>query len=433
MHPARLRKDQAVKTRTTVLITPAFTLLSGDRGTVDGALTPADTWSVGPDALAARVARLFTGEGVILVDAAAADTLNVTDTWTTYEAGNVRAYLGRLDTLTAECDLVAGAWHQDTVAQFDLFHRLTGVAYHRSPGVAGLSLLQHLNPRQKGRKQIVWDSQNPGDVASEAPYFPGHWQATPPRGAFLHAYDKRRSGLAAMNVLQVARYSLKRHPGKRVYDRSLAGWWLAEVPAWNDPRMPDPAGYGETVTVGNGRVARWLTGPTIDLLNDLAEQGVSAGVTDIHDAYLSERARIFLPWADRVEQAFQQADTLAANGSTQAAVVAETIKGVYRETAGMFVGANSWVRRSDWFGAKVAMERANGWRTAWKVGNKLDRWPVMVDGDAWWYADDREDGAAAAPVWTDEAGKQQGMVLGTKLGHWRHHGTREAATMRGSK
>jgi hypothetical protein len=72
-------------------------------------------------------------------------------------------------------------------------------------------------------------------------YYPEDWRRDDP-ARFRHGYDRRRSGLAAMGVVQVARYAL-RHTRKRTFDPKLAGWWLVEIPPWNIPWMPNPAGY----------------------------------------------------------------------------------------------------------------------------------------------------------------------------------------------
>lgn len=408
--------------RKTVLITPAYTVLDATRV----ARTPSDLWSGGVDALVTRVKTLFRGEGVILLDQAAARALGVSKSWTTYN-GDPRVYLGLLSDL-ADTPLCEASSDRITTARFTLFADLVGVAYHRSPGVAGLNLLQNLHPKGS-TKPVVWDSPQPDD-AHEVAYSPGRFRR-PTQHTFIHGYDRRRAGLAAMNTVQVARYALRFKPGQRVFDPALAGWWLCEIPPWVDDRMPDPAGYS-----GVGRV-RWLTNPTISLINWLAELGISAGIQHIHGAYVAPKSRLFLSWAERVERAYQTADGLMSTpvdasrwpGITQkdAEQVRDTIKGVYRETGGMFTGADSWVRRHDWYSAIVAMIRATMWRSAYKVGQATGRWPVTVDGDKWWYGADQEDGAEAAPVW-EEAGKSRGMILGDKLGQWRYNGTREVNT-----
>jgi hypothetical protein len=402
-----------VTTRKAVLITPEYTLLSGK----DIARTPADTYAAGPVALAERVAPLFREEGVVLVDAEGARRLKLDSSWLTVD-GNPRVYLGVLD--DQDNPLIRSHWHQDTVASFALFHELLGVAFHRSPGVAGLSLLQHMHPKGK-TKPIVWESDQPKD-AYEAQYFPEDWRRDDP-ARFRHGYDRRRSGLAAMGVVQVARYAL-RHTRKRAFDPKLAGWWLAEIPPWNIPWMPDPAGY-----CMHGRhphsCLRWLTSPTIELLNELALQGVSEGVRFIHDSWVADRSRLFYEWSGTIETAHNKAEAMM-NGRDSAGFpvaqaldaerVRDALKQVYRETAGMFAGADSWVKRPDWYAAKVAVERSNAWRKVWNAvkGQREPRYPTRVDGDKWWFASDAEDGAAAAPP---------GLTIGTALGEWRLDGT----------
>jgi hypothetical protein len=401
----------------TVLITPEYTLLSG---TPEPRRTPLDTYEAGPEALARRVAPLFgSGEGVVLVDREGARRLNLADSWLTVD-GDPRVYLGVVD--EQDNPLVRDLWHQDTVQSFAMFHDLMGVAYHRSPGVAGLSLLQHLYPKGK-TKPIVWQSDGPAD-AYELQYYPEDFRRADP-ARYVHGYDRRRSGLAAMGNLQVARYAL-RHTRKRTFDQRLAGWWRVEVPAWNDPTMPNPAGYCEHDAGGPNHVCiRWLTTPTIVLLNELATQGVSEGVRFMHDSWVADQSRLFEQWANVIEHAHSQAEK-AMSGRDSAGLplahamdaerVRDAVKAVYRETPGMFAAASSWVRRPDWFAAKVALERCNAWRAVWRSTRAALRpqYPCMVDGDKWWFPSDVEDGVAAAPA---------GISIGNKLGQWRYDGT----------
>jgi hypothetical protein len=210
----------------------------------------------------------------------------------------------------------------------------------------------------------------------------------------------------------------------------MRGWWMCTVPAWNDPRMPDPAGYGPPVDAAGGVRIRWLTASTILLLNELAESGHSAGIQHIWGSWTAPRSRLFQGWATKVEKAFQRAEAFmsARDGDGTPSVLAmdaervrDTIKATYREMPGMWDSAASWVTRPDWYAEKKALERANAWRTAWKLGQSRDVWPVRVDGDKWTYRSDVEDGEQAEPVsrWKDDPG----MTLGDKLGNWRLQST----------
>jgi hypothetical protein len=408
-----------VTTRKAVLITPEYTLLSG----TDIARTPADTYAAGPVALAERVAPLFRGEGVLLVDAEGARRLKLAETWQTVETTHgPRVYLGVID--QQDTPLIRSEWHQDTVASFEMFHELLGVPFHRSGGVAGLTLLQHLHP--KGRtKPIVWQTDGPPD-AYEMQYYPEDWRRDDP-ARFRHGYDRRRSGLAAMGVVHVARYAL-RHTRKRTFDPKLAGWWLVEIPPWNIPWMPNPAGYctKHPGAAPDHPCIRWVTSPTIELLNELALQGKSEGVRFVHDSWVGERSRLFYGWAAAIETAYNKAEAkmdgrdsagFPLGEALDAERVRDALKDVYRETPGMFANPDAgWIRRSDWFAAKVAVERSNAWRAVWNAigGQREPRYPTRVDGDKWWFASDAEDGAAAVPP---------GLKIGNALGEWRLDGT----------
>jgi hypothetical protein len=406
-----------------VYVSPAYTLLGPD----EFRETPADALSGGLAGMVARIRPMFRVEGVVLVRGPFAS--GVDRGWQTFP-GKPRVYVGDLDAIDPDdCPLI-GPVNSDTLASFALFHDLTGVAYHRSGGVAGLSLLQQLHPLGK-TAPIGWESDGPTSHAEEVAYAPADWQApwaasclTPETrmsmagGRFRHGYDRRRAGLAAMNTVHVGRTAL-RHVSRKTFDPAVAGWWLCEVPAWNDPRMPDPAGYcGHDHAQGDVCV-RWLTNPTIELLNQLAGEGVSAGVRIIHEAWISERSRLFLGWAETLNKAWLRAtammDTVDLDGAPSSLAqdakrARDAISDTYRQTPGMFGAPDSWVKREDWLAAKVAMERVTVWRTCWKVGKACDRWPAWIDGDTVYYHSDNEDAKAAVP---------DGMALGVGLGQWR--------------
>lgn len=397
----------------TVLVTPDFTLLSGSQVR----RTPPDAFAGGPAALVARIAPMFSREGVVLVDYDAARKLGLAESWQTFD-GDPRVYLGVVNEHTDP--LVRSGWSQDTVASHDMFHELVGVAFHRSPGVTGLSLLQKLYPKGKS-KPIAWQTDGPTD-AYELQYYPLDFRRDDP-ARFRHGYDRRRSGLAAMGVVQVARYAL-RHRKVRTFDARLAGWWKVEIPPWNEPRMPNPAGYCAHGPHPHACL-RWLTTPTIELLEELAQQGLSEGVRHIHDAWVADRSRLFFDWSNALETAHNHAEGWMngrdGNGyplpeALDAERVRDAIKAVYRETPGMFAGTGSWVARPDWFAAKVAVERCNAWRAVWRAMNlpalRESSWPTRVDGDKWWFPSDREDAVGASPV-----------RIGPQLGEWRHEGT----------
>lgn len=402
-----------------VLVTPDYTVLDGTKAVP----TPLDAWVNGPEQMARRIgAKQFDrkGEGVVLVDGDAARRLGVTDSWQTYD-GSPRIYLGSIDAIDW-CPLIHREWPQDTAGAFRLFHDRVGVAYHRSPGVTGLSLLQHLNPKGKA-KPIAWESPQPAGAA-EHQWYPEDW-----RGSwgtrYAHGYDKRRAGLAAMTTVRPARYAL-RHTGRMTFDPSYAGWWKIEVPAWNYALMPDPAGYcNQHDHQLDGVCVRWVTTPTMELLDQLAAEGVTEGARFVLDSWTSPRSTFTVGWAEHVERVYRDLQVLAGgqgDAETCTALpgdaerVLEALSAVYRETPGMFAGARSWVKRLDWYAAHVAVNRANLWRAAWKIGQQEDRWPIRFDGDKVWYPSDDPDGTAARPA---------GLTLGNRLGEYRHDGTAE--------
>lgn len=427
-----------------ILVTPAFTILDPDRAIADPERqafpTPTDAYAAGVDGLAEKLARFFDTEGVVLVDGPGARALRMSEGWTTVETkSGPRVYVGNLDKLGDAPLSPVFRSPVDTLGAFTAFHKLTGVAWHRSSGVAGLSLLQQMHPLGKS-KPIVWKTDGP-DGANEVAYNPASWRresADGASGAWIHGMDRRKAGLASFTTLEVARYGLRHQPGKKTYskDERLAGWLYAAIPVWNDPRMPDPAGpcYKHGVHRPGQPCTRWITHITADLLNELADEGVSEGVRFVRDAWLAPRSKVFANWAAKISRALVDAERAAmvVDQDGYPTSIAQdmdraydAVKAMYSETAGMLTGANSWVKRHDWYSAHVAMNRANPWRRAWEVGKQTGHWPVMVDGDKWWYRTDIEDGEKFAEQlsWDTPEGRR-GIVLGEQLGKWRHDGTR---------
>ncbi len=364
------------------------------------------------------------GEGVLLVDDRAGGmALGMDDGWITVPGGkDARVYVGSLANI-GWCPLIVGG-PLDTLAAFDLYHRLVGVPYHRSPGASGLGLLQKNHPRSAGKTApVVWETPGPHEnvkrPAFELPYFPTDWHRTDlvdgeKPAPFLVGVDKRRAGLGTLGVMRVARFALRHTPNKRTFDPTQAGWWLVKVPPWNWRRMPDPAGYGPD-TQGDG--IRWLSTPTIELLNWLAEIGLSQGIRgqDILDSWTSNACRLWERDAKQLETAWQSAYTLAGNaqGYPERPAVLEAVSATYREIPGMWAGANSWCKRPDWFGAHTATGRANMWRAVYKHGKETGVWPVKVDGDKWWFPADHAQGG------------RTNLKLGNALGEWRLDGFEE--------
>lgn len=276
-----------------------------------------------------------------------------------------------------------------TADALGLWSELTGSAYLWSPGVAALRVLQDMT--RAGRLKPTWKTDNPiGPGAAEerwSPWIGPAWSNTHtgpmgPDWSAGHAgqvwvFDKRRAGLAAAASTEVCIGRL-RHSGRSTFDRRLAGWWLIEVPAWNDPRLPHPCGPGVDPI-------RWVTTPTLALLDDLAQAG-RMGIARVVDSWTGPGRRLFRYWAQRMEQAYQFASVLE---SPIGEAVADAVKrGAAREAHGMMASGRGSVQRDDWHHAITATKRANIFRVIdAQLFNNADAVPLMVDDDAITYDD----------------------------------------------
>jgi hypothetical protein len=303
----------------------------------------------------------------------------------------------------------------DTIASMVLWHRVTGSAWVGNPGIAGTQILKALAPQRKeGTRKIppTWKPRTrnalgvalaygPDGPAKETDLLLRHWHHDQ-AGQFVHGYDANRAYIAALMVLEVSPLAL-RHTGRVAFDRRLAGWWKIELPhqsgrlAWALPHMPHPAGY----LLGDP-VERWVTTPTLALLEQLTDEGVFGGVR-ILDSWLgAAKDTVTRPFAERLRDAYMMygagtKDAVPGADSRDVYRVRLALKLAGRQVPGLWDHAANWIHRPDWWHALVAMDRANRWRLMWREGKTSGRWPVAVDHDTMYYVSDEEDPMAAAP------------------------------------
>jgi hypothetical protein len=444
-------------TRKALMVTPGYTLLDDDRAVP----TPDDTWSGGLGNLLGRVAKTMSGEGVLLVDQAAAEALHLpyrrdgapydgplldgwkmgaTGPWTTFYTDTIKVHVGVTSVLTPDrCPLVCPLWPHDTVGALKLWHDETGHAWAGTPGKVGAALMRELAPKEwvKGHHTSpswklandpmpgVLDGKVARDVASENAFDKGlAWRAAirHPRVEFEHAYDARRMYLAAAQACeQLAPYSLK-ETGPIEPDPKRAGWWLLELGAWTDPRIPAPAGppRGEPCTV-------WVTTPTLMLLDWLATAGGAYQPFKVLNSYTGRGKRLLRAWGELIEKTYQRATELMSERdaeqfptarATDAQRVRTAAKEVYRESVGLLNSRSAAIYRPDWHYSIIAQARSTLWRKVWAIGQAEDRWPVEWNGtDTVWYASGTED---------PEQGKPRGIDIEDRLGKFQVKNTREA-------
>lgn len=445
-HPATITAGM----RTVWYLTPTLTLA----GLRTATTTPSDVLQ----SIVTLLYRIATNlqaagqtEGLVLLDEAVAAQLGLRGAagsallyareagWTHSEAGadtsmvsfwadgRPTVHIGRLALLQARGTRAwpwsQTGWDADMVAALQAWHCLTGRAWSATPAVMGLELMHtHLQAwryrdradQQRQAPAILRDENTP-DGAGEAPWTPAMWRGVNgyQAGRYWHAYDRRRAGLTAAAAAKLAAAPLTR--GWHRFDRDRAGWWQISVPVWNDKRMPHPCGPGAT-----SWSRFWVTTSTMDLVADLAREGV-IDMPEVIDALTAPGRTLLRDWSDALEHAYQYPpDDDLYHPAANRPVVQQAVKEAANAGIGMLGKADgqSSIWRPDWMHAIAGLKRANGWRKAWQVGKATTaagdpRWPVAVDDDAWYYASDLSDPYQAAPP---------GLELGLdKRGSYRHH------------
>lgn len=457
-----------MKTRRALTITPGYTVTDqvpaelpepdGSPPPFDGYRvawpTPEGIWAKGLGALLDSLAPTFDGEGVIVLDGAAANALRLPT------GTNAKPVTAGLDEARAAGWLgpkKPGAWmefygtdrprlivgvsshpdfyrssvthaasHLDTTNRLSLWHDLTGSAWRGSPGIAGLTVLRAKLPElpMKGgkRKPSMKMTEGPDDGA-ELDIYPDDFQR-PQTTRYAHGYDATRMFLAAAGVVELSPWTL-RHTGRRVFTKNLAGWWKVELGPWNHAEMPSPAGPGESV--------RWVTSPTLELLQGLQEAGGPFQPFEVIDSWTANSRRILRTWSKTLEDAYLMCRAVAdeADGDKwgrdqDAAAVAQAVKEAYRQTIGLLKPNAGWdhtpTYRADWHYAIIAQARCNLWRKLWTVGQQSGRWPLEITVDNVWYGSDDPDPVSAVP---------DGLPLvnadghADRLGTFKPKGTRE--------
>lgn len=303
----------------------------------------------------------------------------------------------------------------DTVTAMDLWHRVTGVAWRGVAAMAGQAIMRAVVRGKSGRGRAKaeprWmtavEDGRPDPSASELEYREPHWRGTAPdprRYAYLLGYDLNRAYLSGAQIVKVTPWDLQA-TGKTPYAPDRAGWWLIDSAPWSDKRLPDPRGYA----VADDR--RWVTGPTMALLDELTAAGDYGGYEVIDSWTATGAGEILRPWAETLRDVTTHTATEAA-GPVEAAMVAEGARFAYKRAWGMLNKPTARVHRPDWAAAILAQSRCNLFRRMREIGRVLDRWPVWVSTDCIYYPAKTPDHVAECPTWIDEdSGKPRGIRL----------------------
>lgn len=282
------------------------------------------------------------------------------------------------------------------------YHELTRAAFHGTPGLAGISAVRD---RWRG-KQPKWVADSteiePANQDTEARYL---WKSPRPSDLpYAHRYDANVQYLAAAGVTEVALDEL-RHTGKREFCGKSAGYWKITVPVWNEDRLPNPVN-------GVPGQEKWVTSPTMGLLAQLAEDGLTV-MPDVLDSWTCDRtARVFRPFQERMRDAL--ADVAAEPFAADQDALTKALKLTYKEMIGLLYRPGGRIFRRDWNHAFQGMARSNQFRAIRKIALATGRYPDGIKLDAVTWGSDTADHEAASPV-----------PLRPGPGGWKHEETTE--------
>jgi hypothetical protein len=353
--------------------------------------------------------------------------------WTTFHGPNRPPI--HIGMLTYLCDPGEYPFATNAVSFLDrpYLHRawrdLTGSAFRGTPGVAGTAILRDLAALQ--RQQPTWQPSEPGRIGMELAYQLEHWRSPESDHGrlFEHGYDLNYMYLGAWVTAEVSAFGLRR-TGAIPFDRKRAGWWLVDIAPWNDPWLPDPAGYTGEDTSG----ARWVTTPTLALLEDLTAQGTHGGF-EIHDSWTGPASRAVLQRSgEKIRDALYMLDSIDVEDldvpvhiRTACPVLIGALKEAYRQAHGLMNREGGRCYRPDWYSAIVAQARSNLFRKLWTAYYQHGHRPLRVDVDNVWYASDSPDPVSCAPP-------NFKLAEGThKLGAFHHRGTKHISRPGGAQ
>lgn len=347
---------------------------------------------------------------------------------------------------TAETFPLYTGYPPDLVARLKLWHNTTGSAWRLGPGAAGLAVMGRLDRSRVARKGNIpttWKvtrAKDGPDDGFEDCYRRSTWVAPRPEHPlpYLHCFDNIRAYIAAAMLCEVSPHTLK-HTGKALFDKRRAGWWLVELAPWTLPHMPDPAGYvpDPTYTSPTGierpKAVRWVTTPTLELLEGATAEGVYGGARILDSWTGPARDYPLRAYAERMRDAYALLDVdtgrpLAPDPANAGALLS-ALKIVGHKAFGALDSSSSWAYRPHWWYSIVALDRCNRWRKMWRVGQQTGIWPAWIETDAVWYPSAHADPIEAAKElsWIAPGGKPTGIVIdttGQQLGAFTPKGTR---------
>lgn len=239
-----------------------------------------------------------------------------------------------------------------------------------------LDMLIKQHPPTVDGKKPFWRPR-PADCHREVREPSWRWSmAVPDDVESLVVLDVNAAFLAAASSVEVAHGQLV-HTGPTVFDRRRPGYWLIDLPAWNDPRIVHPLGHGVRPTM-------WVTTPTMALLAQLQDHGLLELAEPLDSWTCDTRCRL-RAWTDHVKT--DRATTIAlgldrdATAERQLAATErlDVIKQGYSVAVTLMGNeTGSAIYRPDWAQHIRAQHAATMWRRMW--GLVQAQMPVYASG-----------------------------------------------------
>lgn len=343
-------------------------------------------------------------------------TCTTVEPWTTFKhAGRPTIHVGFLGDIDYDKTplFTREDRPEDVVRNLAWVAEHLGAPYRMTPGVTGCAAIRdHFEDKARRAKGPITERQPFGE-----PYWGAGavlptgdtrqgagdliWQRRPTRNdtalPWVHAFDLNAARLAALGVAELAWGKLK-HEQLPAFDPRRAGYWLVHA---HEIAEPFPGAIYDRADVHGGMV--WLTTPPMAFLADLGACPVPS------EAWVATGRRLLRTIADRWNAARLQ----LGQGERL-----ETVKAIYRETAGMMASPGGSICRPDWYHTTMDRQRMTLLTHILRIKRTAGLLPLVVKTDCLWYPSEHENPTRAA--------EQLGIPLGNGLGKFRHHSTRPA-------
>jgi hypothetical protein len=325
-----------------------------------------------------------------------------------------------LDLVVADWFTTPTEFQEDRISAETLALRLgryahhSGVAFQWTPAVTGLQLAAATRPKliRNGRPELpppAMNQQTEGRFGSRRKP-----TAEEQRHKYVHLLDFNGAYLGASRSLSLP-WGEYVHVERPAVDLKRPGYWLVDLPKWDDARLFDPF----VVDGRNTGKPVWITTPTLEIavkVFDLAVEPLEGylaaeylGGTAIERADYGDRGskgwiRLLEPWAERLgaaRTALTPADP--DNADPDDVQVRKIIKATYAEGYGRFAvlanrNNNHPLYRPDIRHMIQAQARLSIMLKVMKAAEESDRYPIALTGtDAIVYTSDSIDPKEAFP------------------------------------